>query len=223
MTRLVLSIVAALALILVNGIFVAVEYAFVRVRRTRLEQLAAEGHQAARRSILLVDQLPEYLVTTQIGVTAASLGVGWLGESAFAHLFALLLPPGRIPHVFVHVFATVVSFSLVTTLHVVVGELVPKNLAIASAERILLNLGTPLELVHVILRPVRRVFALCTDAMLRLFGHRPVPEPAVTEGELMLMVEDSHQEGVVTDSEANIIARAFRFADRPAVEIMTPG
>ena len=151
-------VIATLALVLVNGVFVAAEFAIVRVRRTRLEELAGQGIKAAKDAILLVDHVSEYLAVTQIAITAASLGVGWIGEDAFAHLFILLLPGHRVPIAVLHVAAATVAFLLITMMHVVLGELVPKNLAIRRAEHLLLFLARPLQILHIILRPVHRLF-----------------------------------------------------------------
>src|SRR5262245_56722918 len=97
MLRLSLAILGAVVLIVLNGVSVAAEFACARVRRTRLEELAGEGIPAAKRAILLVDHISEYLATTQIGITAASLGVGWLGEPSFARVFTWLLPARQVP------------------------------------------------------------------------------------------------------------------------------
>ena len=118
-----LLVLAAVALILVNGVFVAAEFAIVRVRRTRLEELVGQGVEAAKDAILVVDHVSEYLAVTQIAITAASLGVGWIGEDAFAPLFLLLLPAGRVPSALLHVAAAIVAFLLITMMHVVLGEL----------------------------------------------------------------------------------------------------
>ena len=110
MLGLPLSIVATFALVVVNGVFVAAEFAIVRVRRTRLEELAGEGKEAAKTAILLVDGVTEYLAVTQIGITAASLGVGWFGEAAFARLFMMVLPADHLSGAIVHVAAAVLAF-----------------------------------------------------------------------------------------------------------------
>jgi CBS domain containing-hemolysin-like protein len=144
--------------VVINGVFVAAEFAIVRVRRTRLEELAGLGTEAARRAILVVDYVSEYLAVTQIGVTAASLGVGWFGENSFARLFILLLPGGYVPRVIIHGVAAILAFLLITTMHVVVGELVPKNLGIRRAEDLLLFLARPLQILHIVLRPIHRLF-----------------------------------------------------------------
>ena len=123
---------------LANGVFVAAEFAIVRVRRTRLEELAGEGKEAATHALLVVDHVSEYLAVTQIGITAASLGLGWIGEDSFAHLFRLLLPASLLSSVILHGTAITAAFLSITTMHVVLGELVPKNLALRKTEHLLL-------------------------------------------------------------------------------------
>jgi len=220
MLRLLLSIAAALALVVVNGVFVAAEFAIVRVRRTRLEELAGEGKEAAKDAILVVDGVTEYLAVTQIGITAASLGVGWFGQDSFARLFILLLPGGYIPSAMVHVAAAMLAFLLITTMHVVLGELVPKHLAIHRAEHLLLVLARPLQVLHVVLRPLHRFFETLSTWTLRWLGHGEVPRTPLTEEELKLVLMDSHEEGVITEGEARIMIRAFEFADKDAEEIL---
>jgi CBS domain containing-hemolysin-like protein len=220
--KLLLSVFATLALVLVNGVFVAAEFAIVRVRRTRLEELAGLGTEAARRAILVVDYVSEYLAVTQIGITAASLGVGWFGERTFAGLFLLLFPESRLPSAIIHAAAATLAFLLITTMLVVVGELVPKNLGIRRAEDLLLFLARPLQILHIVLRPIHRLFETLSTWILRRLGHGAVSQQSFTEDELKLVLMDSHEEGVITEGEAKIIIRAFEFADKQAEEIMIP-
>jgi CBS domain containing-hemolysin-like protein len=220
--KLLLSILATLALVLVNGVFVAAEFAIVRVRRTRLEELGGLGTEAARRAILIVDYVSEYLAVTQIGITAASLGVGWFGERAFASFFLLLFPDSRLPSAIIHAASATLAFLLITTMLVVVGELVPKNLGIRRAEHLLLILARPLQILHIVLRPIHRVFETLSNWILRRMGYGAASQQPFTEDELKLVMMDSHEEGVITEGEAKIIIRAFEFADKQAEEIMIP-
>ena len=164
--------------------------------------------------------MTEYLAVTQIGITAASLGVGWFGEDLFAGLFILLLPAGHIPTAMIHVAAAILAFLLITTLHVVVGELVPKHLGIRRAEHLLLVLARPLQVLHIVLRPLHWFFERLSTWLLRRLGHGEVPRTPLTEEELKLVLMDSQEEGVVTEGEARIILRAFEFADKDAEEIL---
>jgi CBS domain containing-hemolysin-like protein len=216
------SVFAAFVLVLVNGVFVAAEFAIVRVRRTRLEELVGQGIEAAKRAIVLVDHVSEYLAVTQIAITAASLGVGWIGEDAFAHLFILLLPDFHAPRAVLHVAAATAAFLLITMMHVVLGELVPKNLAIRRAERLLLFLARPLQILHIVMRPFHWLFEKLSSWILRCMGHGEISHPPLTEDELKLVLMDSHEEGIISAGEAKIIIRAFEFADKQAEEIMIP-
>ncbi len=218
--RSLVLILATVLLIFLNGVFVAAEFAIVRVRRTRLEELAGHGTAAAKDAILLVDSLSEYLAVTQIGMTVASLGVGWLGEDAFAQLFVVLIPAVHVPSPFLHLAAGVGAFLLITVMHVVLGELVPKNLAIRRAEHFLLVLARPLRTLHFVLRPGLRLLHTLSVWILRCLGHREASLPPLTEDELKLVLIQSHKDGVISEGEAKIIIRAFEFADKRADEIM---
>jgi CBS domain containing-hemolysin-like protein len=213
---------AAFALVLINAVFVAAEFAIVRVRRTRLEELAGQGIEAAKNAIVLVDHVSEYLAMTQIAITAASLGVGWLGEDAFAHLIIFLVPGYQTPSPVLHVAAAIAAFFLITMIQVVVGELVPKNLAIRKAESLLLFLAGPLQILHFVLRPVHWLFEKLSSWIVRCMGHGEISHPPLTEDELKLVLMDSHEEGIISAGEAQIIIRAFEFADKQAEEIMVP-
>jgi CBS domain containing-hemolysin-like protein len=216
------SILAALALIFLNALWVAAEFAIVRVRRTRLEELVGQGVEEAKDAILIVDYVSEYLAVTQIGITIASLGVGWLAEDAFAQLFLSLFPAGSHPTALFHAAAVAVAFLVVTVLHVLLGELVPKNLAVRRAEHLLLVLARPLRIVHIVLRPVLRLFEKLSTWILHCMGHRDVSPQPLTEDELKLVLMESHKGGVISEGEAKIIIQAFEFADKQAEEIMIP-
>jgi CBS domain containing-hemolysin-like protein len=178
--------------------------------------------EEAKDAILIVDYVSEYLSVTQIAITAASLGVGWLGEDAFADLLLLLLPTSYVPSAFLHMAAATVAFLLITMIHVVLGELVPKNLAIMRAEDLLLHLARPLRILHIIMRPVLQLFEKLSTWILYCMGHRDVSPQPLTEDELKLVLMESHKGGVISEGEAKIIIRAFEFADKQAEEIMIP-
>jgi CBS domain containing-hemolysin-like protein len=211
----------AFVLILLNGFFVAGEFAMVKVRRTRLEELAGQGLATARISILCLNDLDEYLSATQLGITLVSLGLGWIGEETFADLLKLLAPGAFAgAHGAHHILAAVLSFFLLTMLHVVLGELVPKNMAIQSAEKISLWISRPLRLFYRCSRPLIVSFANLAGLILRQLGYTHLEEPPFTEQELKLVMKESREDGVISDSEAQIINRAFEFADKRAMDIM---
>ncbi len=212
----------ALVLVLINGFFVAAEFAIVKVRRTRLQELAGQGVAAARISILCVDQLDDYLSATQLGITLVSLGLGWIGEEAFFNLFKYLIPivPGVSTTAY-HAVATGVAFFIITLLHVVLGELVPKSMAIQKAEKITLVIARPLRLFYRIARPLIKAFTYLATLVLKLLGYDGLEEPALSEEELKLVMKESHEDGVISEAEAQIINRAFAFSDKRARDIMT--
>ena len=216
------SMLIAVLLIGVNAFFVAAELSIVRVRRTRLAELAGKGVAAARISILCVDQLAASLATAQLGVTIASLGVGWLGEDAFAHLLALLFPSVFAPGAALHLVAAGIAFATVTLMHVVLGEMVPKNVALDRAEAIALLVARPLWAFRRLLHPVIWAFTSIAGAVLRVIGHEHREAEPLSEDELKLVMKDSHEGGVITASEAQIIHRAFEFADKTAADVMIP-
>ena len=216
------SILAVLALILLNALWVAAEFAIVRVRRTRLEELAGQGMEAAKEAILVVDGMSDYLALTQIGITVASLAVGWLAEDAVVRLFLVFFPVDDQPSRLFHVGGVAVAFLVVTVLHVLLGEQVPKILAVRSAEQYLLVLARPLRLVHVVLRPFLRILERMSTWILHRMGHGVATNPPLTEDELKLILAESHKGGIVSDGEAEIIIRAFEFADKQSEEIMIP-
>ena len=209
-----LLILAALALILLNALWVAAEFAIVRVRRTRLEELAGQGVEAAKSAIVVVDGISDYLALTQIGITVASLAVGWLADSAVVQLLRLVYPAAEQVSGPSHVVAVATAFFVVTVLHVVLGEQVPKLLAVRSAESYLLVLSRPLRIVHFILKPFLRILERTSAWILRRMGHGVATHAPLTEDELKLILADSHKGGIVSAGEAEIIVRAFEFADK---------
>jgi CBS domain containing-hemolysin-like protein len=216
------SILAVLALILLNATWVAAEFAIVRVRRTRLEELAGEGVEAAKHAIVIVDAISDYLALTQIGVTLASLAVGWLAEDAVARLLGWSGSARDHPGGLFHATGIAIAFVTVSVLHVVLGEQVPKLLAVRSAERYLLVLARPLRIAHMVLRPLLRILERISTWILRRLGHGVAADVPLTEDELKLILLESHKGGVVSDGEAEIIIRALEFADKQSEEIMIP-
>lgn len=219
----VLFIISSLVLVAINGFFVAAEFAIVKVRRTRLKELEGKGVVAARVSILMVDELDEYLSATQLGITLVSLGLGWVGEESFYNLFLILFPELSKQHpTEFHGVALVCSFFIITMLHVVLGELVPKSMAIQRAERITLWVSKPLYWFHRIAKPLITTFTVIANAVLRLIGYTGLEEESLSEEELKMVLQDSHEDGVISESEARIITRAFSFSDKYASDIMIP-
>lgn len=215
-------IVIALVLVFCNAFFVAAEFAIVKIRRTRLEELAGQGVRSAKSALLMVDKLDDYLSATQLGITLVSLALGWIGEESFYNLFLIFWPIEHGHTDAVHFIAAGFSFFVITLLHVVLGELVPKSMAIQRAEKITLAIAYPLQLFYKISKPLIHTFTFLANSVLRLIGYHNAEEPALSEEELKMVMRDSKDEGVISDSEAQIINRAFSFSDKRALDIMIP-
>ncbi|RYZ85394.1 MAG: HlyC/CorC family transporter [Proteobacteria bacterium] len=212
----------ALFLIALNAFFVAAEFAIVKVRRTRLEELSGQGVGSAKVGLILVDKLDEYLSATQLGITLVSLALGWIGEESFYNLFEILWPNTGGDNSFHHIAAAATSFFIITALHVVLGELVPKSMAIQRSEQITLYIATPLQIFYRVSRPLIHAFSSIANWVLRLIGYGESEEKPLTEEELKMVMRDSKDDGVISDSEAQIINRAFSFSDKRAIDIMIP-
>ena len=169
------GLVAVVVLVLANGFFVATEFAIVAVRRSRLEQLAAQGRPAARAARDVVGHLDAYIAACQFGITMASLGLGWLGEPAFAHLIEppLELLVGQFAPAAAHGVAVGAAFAIITALHIVIGELAPKGLALQRSEATTLWIARPIQLFYVLFRwPITALNAV-GNGVLKLVGLDP--------------------------------------------------
>lgn len=217
-------ILLALFLVLLNGFFVAAEFAIVKVRATRIDELVAKNRFGARKAQEAVRHLDAYLSATQLGITLASLGLGWIGEPAIAHLIEPLLE-GRVGPKAQAAIAFTIAFTIITFLHIVIGELAPKSLAIQRAEATTLAIIYPLDWFYKLFR--LPIFLLNNTAaiVLRLFGLRNLGEgegEAHSEEELRLILNASHAGGEIKSSELKLVNQVLDFAHRQAREIMVP-
>jgi CBS domain containing-hemolysin-like protein len=219
----VLYIIIVFLLVLANGFFVASEFALVGVRRSRIETLAAGGSRSARRLLNLLDHLNAYISATQLGITMASLALGWIGEPVFAHLLEAPLK-GRVSEVTLHTISFAVAFSIITFLHIVLGELAPKTLALERAEKVALAISWPMETFYKIFRWPIRLLDWSGTRVVRLFGLHPTSEHAsvYTEEELRRLVDISRQSGQLELEEQQFIHRVFEFSDAEVREAMVP-
>jgi CBS domain containing-hemolysin-like protein len=221
-----LGLVAVVVLVLANGFFVATEFAIVAVRRSRLEQLAAEGSARAGLALQVVAHLDAYIAACQLGITMASLALGWIGEPALARLLEPLLEQsvGRWAPAAAHGIAVAIAFTVITGLHIVAGELAPKGIALQRPEATSLWIARPLQLFYLVFRwPITALNAV-GNGVLRLMGLRAATghEMVHSAEELALLVKASQRAGMVEESEARIASRAFQFADLTAGDLMTP-
>ena len=181
----VLYLALVFFLVLANGFFVASEFALVGVRRSRIEMLVQSGNARAKRLLRLLSNLNGYISATQLGITMASLGLGWVGEPVFAHMLEAPLR-GRVSDVTLHTLAFIIAFTIITFLHIVLGELAPKTLALERAEKVALAISWPMEAFYKIFRWPIRVLDWAGIRTVRLFGLEPSGEHAsvYTEDEL---------------------------------------
>ena len=216
-------LVVALALVVLNGFFVASEFAFVRIRSTSVEQLVEEGRAGAETLQDVMENLDNYLAVTQLGITLASLGLGWAGEPAVASLIEPTLG-SLFPAGFVHLVSFAIAFSFITFLHVVFGELAPKTIAIAEAERLSLFVAAPMKLCYYLFYPGLVVFNGTANAFTRTIGIPPASETDETleEREIRRVLARSGQAGHVDMAEVEMIERVFDLDDVLVREVMVP-
>lgn len=222
------ALAACVLLLFANAFFVASEFAIVKVRPTRLEGLAKSGDRRARMALRIVGNLDGYLSANQLGVTVASIGIGWLGEPVLAgfvrRTLGLVLSSAAISVAVVHSIAAGLAFLVITYLHTVIGELMPKSLAIYKAERVALLSAWPLHAFYVVFYPL--IYVLNGSARLFL---RLLRVPANAEGgdthtaeELKLVVAESHAHGRLDRATADLVDHALDFRGRPVRSVMTP-
>ena len=218
-----LQIVAVAMLILVNAFFVAAEFALVSVRDTRVEQMVAAGVPGARAVRRLQHDLDDFLPAVQLGVTLCSLALGWIGEPLVAGIFLGWL--GTVPHahIYAHLAAVTLGFAFITYVDVVVGELVPKSLALRRAEVLAVAVAPPMLLFMALARPAVRLLSSSAAVVLRCFDIPMTDRAAVhSPEELKLIATAAHRIGVLPKFQETLIHRALEMDDVPIREIMTP-
>lgn len=219
-----LMLIVALILVFLNGFFVLSEFSIVKVRRSKLEEFVKEKKPNAKKALEITSKLDTYLSACQLGVTLSSLALGWIGEPAIAKLLENLFVNLRLNPVLIHTLAFVLAFSFITLLHVVLGELVPKNIAIAIADRAVLWIARPLHIFWIIFLPCIKIFDFLAALTLKIIRIRPAKEHelAHSEEEIKIIVSESQKGGVLDEFETEIIRNAVDFSDTVAKEIMTP-
>ena len=217
-------IVVAFLLVLLNGFFVAAEFAIVRTRATRLDELAAQGIAGAETARLLYGELDAVLSGTQLGITLASLGLGWLGEPAFAALIQRALDLGPWSGIVAHSISITAAFLFITLLHIVFGELVPKNLAIRRSEAVLLRVAGPMRWFHRLAYPMILLLNETANLVLRWVGLRTPSEQGLahSQDELRLLLAQSQRSGLISPEEQQLVESVFDLTDRSARQVMLP-
>ncbi|HEX8174669.1 MAG TPA: hemolysin family protein [Pyrinomonadaceae bacterium] len=218
-----LNIVIVVLLVLANGFFVASEFALVGVRRSRIATLAEAGNRRAKRLLGLVDNLNAYISATQLGITLASLALGWIGEPAIAHLLEIPLK-GRVSDTVLHTIAFTVAFSIITFLHIVLGELAPKTIALERAEKTALAIALPMQIFYKAFYYPIRLLDWAGTRTVRLIGLQHSGEHAsiYTEEELRQLIDISRQSGHLKEDEQKLISNVFDFSDAEVREAMIP-
>ena len=217
-----LLLVAVVILIFINGFFVAAEFALVRCRRPQLEEFAAEGRAGATRALHLLDELNQYLSACQVGITMASLAIGFLGEPAIAELLEPAL--GSLSHAIAAPLAIAIAYILVTAGHITVGEQVPKIYSIIHAEKTVMVIARPLIIFNAVLRPFIVALNAASNGMLRLIGIDPkgAMDDGATPQELRVLIAQARAGGKLDAGEAGMLSGVFHLHEQEARQVMTP-
>jgi len=221
-TAITVKLLAVVLLVAANGFFVAAEFALVGVRSSRIETLVAQGNRTAKRLMQLLQHLNAYLSACQLGITLASLALGWIGEPAVAALLAG--PLSGLSETLRHGIAFAIAFSIITSLHIVLGEQAPKLMGLAMAERIALTVALPMQLFYRIFSLPIRALDWASARTVKLIGIRATAEHAstYTEEELRRLVDISRESGHLRAEERRLIHRVFEFSDTVVREAMVP-
>ena len=220
-----LLVALSLALVLLNAFFTAAELAMVRVRATRIEALAEEGHWQARLAHSIQRRPDAFLSATQLGITLTSLGLGWIGEPAFAHMLAgVFVALGIQSQTVLHNTAFVFAFATITFLHIVVGELAPKSYAIRFTERVALWVALPMRVFQLVFSPALWLLQRAARATLKLFGvtAETSGDLAHSEEELRLLLAESHRVGQLSGTKRELLENVIDYTERTARHVMVP-
>jgi CBS domain containing-hemolysin-like protein len=210
-----LELLAVAALILLNGYFVAAEYGLVTARRTRIREMEAQGNRRARSVLAITAQPPRFIAAMQLGVTLTSLAIGALGETVLKDLLDQWLAT---------IVAVIFAFLIITFLHVVIGELVPKGVALKYSERVALAVSTPVRVFFVVFGPFIWVLQKSTELILRGLGLEPpgAEGDVHSEAELRMLLDRSQRHGEIEEEEQQMISKVFDFGDKHADDVMVP-
>ncbi|WP_211745722.1 hemolysin family protein [Paenibacillus sp. Marseille-Q4541] len=219
-----LNLFLFVVLIALTAFFVATEFAIIKLRSSRIDQLVLEGRRGALAVQKVTSNLDGYLSACQLGITITALGLGWLGEPTVAKLIEPLFERFGIATDVSHIFSFIIAFAIVTFLHVVVGELAPKTMAIQKAEAVTFLVARPIMWFYKIMYPFIWLLNGSANALVRLFGLKPASEheDAHSEEEIQIILSESYQSGKINNTEYGYVNRIFAFDDLLAKEIMIP-
>ena len=218
------GVLLAVVLLALNAFFVGAEFALLSARRSQIEPRAQEGSRAARTALRAMEQVSLVMAGAQLGITVCSLGLGAVGEPAVAHLLEPVLHAMRVPDAALHPVSFVVAMGLVVYLHVVLGEMVPKNIALAGPDRAALVLSPPMMVIVMLLRPFISVLNLAANGILRLLGVEPTDEvsSSYTREQVAALVEESRGEGMIAADEYDRLAGALGFTEKVVTSVLMP-
>lgn len=218
-----LSLLLVVFFLLMNAFFVMAEFSLVRVRKSQVEMAVEAEKPGAKNALTIAENVNAYLSACQLGITLASLALGWLGEPAVSALIAPALTALGLPEAAMHAIAVAVGFILITALHIVVGELIPKSLAIFNTEGHALHTATPLVWFYRLTFPVMWLFNSITNGVVKLLGHDPANEHDVYSGEeLKLLIDESTESGLIEPEQNEFVDNIFDLGEKDAEAIMTP-
>lgn len=222
-----IKLASVFLLVLANGFFVASEFALVSIRRSRISALVADGNKRARTVMRVLDHLDAFISATQLGITLASLALGWIGEQTLAELFTPvfhLILPGTASEIAAHTVAVAVAFAVITFLHIVLGELAPKTLALERSERVALLVALPMELFYKTFKAPIWVLNHSGNLVLRLLGLKgsAAHTASYNEEELRQLITLSHKSGHLIEDERQLISNVFDFTEATVEGVMVP-
>ena len=220
----VLGLLAIPLLILINGYFVAVEFALVGIRKTRIEELVQQNVRGARSLAAAKTHMGRSIAAAQLGITLASIALGFVGESVLAKLLDQQLGfiPAGLEPITRHSVATVLSIAIITYLHVILGEQVPKIIAIQQADRLALSTARFLNAFALVTSPVLRVMSWSGGLLLRALGYssKDTHQSVATVDELQMLVEDTQEAGLMEDNQAELVQNVFKLTDKKVRDCM---
>ena len=220
----VTALLLAVFLLLGNAFFVAAEFALVSARRSQIEPMAEAGNRFARTTLRAMENMSEVIAVNQLGITVCSLVLGAVAEPTVAHLIEPVVHAMHVPESFLHPLSFVVGLAIVVYLHVVMGEMIPKNIALAGPDRAALVLGTPVWAIVTVLRPVIRVINAVARRLLKVVGVELMDEVSstYTREEVAALVEESRGEGLLQEDEYDRLAGALGFTERTVAAVLMP-
>lgn len=223
LTSIILQTLMVLFLIAMNGFFVAAEFCCVKMRPSRIETMILEGNKRARYAKQLTDTLDFSLSVTQLGITLASLGLGWVGEPFVAKLILPITQDLGLDETVGHTISFALGFAIITSMHIILGELTPKSMAIANVEQIMMAISFPMVIFGKIMYPFVWLLNSTANAIAHHLGFEAGEgEVAHNPDEIRLLMEESHKQGLIDETEVNFVDNVFDFSERNVREIMVP-